>query len=289
MKRILILLLVITGLYIAFNQGFQMDWFKAAETRNTQAAVTTDTDLIEINVASVSTTIIPEDRKDLKAVYNGKEKLTVRESGNKIEVTIKNKWFDWFNWAPFSKKKELKIYIPKTYDRNMSIDLGSGNLQFSGPSKNKPVKLDELTVDIGSGNLNLTNLTVKHFEHDVSSGNVNIDSLKADSGAFDVSSGNLEIKHYTGPIEADVSSGRLSIQVDQLVDSITIDVSSGDVTLDVPNDADFTLNGDVSSGMISSDLPLTSKEQSKHSIQGKHGTGKFPINLDVSSGNIRIH
>ncbi|MEO2077957.1 MAG: DUF4097 family beta strand repeat-containing protein [Bacillus sp. (in: firmicutes)] len=289
MKRILILLLVITGLYIVFNQGFQMDWFKAAETKNTQAAVTTDTDLIEINVSSVSTTIIPEDRNNLKAVYNGKENLTVRESGNKIEVAIKNKWFDWFNWAPLSKKKELKIYIPEKYDRNMSIDLGSGNLQFSGPSKNKPVKLDELTVDIGLGNLNLTNLTVKHFEHDVSSGNVNIDTLKADSGAFDVSSGNLEIKHYTGPIAADVSSGRLSIQVDQLVDSITIDVSSGDVTIDVPNDADFTLNGDVSSGMISSDLPLTSKEQSKHSIQGKHGTGKFPINLDVSSGNIRIH
>ncbi|MGG3562259.1 DUF4097 domain-containing protein [Neobacillus rhizosphaerae] len=289
MKRILILLLVITGLYIVFNQGFQMDWFKASETKNTQAAITTDTDLIEINVSSVSTTIIPEDRDDLEAVYNGKEKLSVNDSGNKVEVSIKNKWFDWFNWAPFSKKKELKIYIPKNYDRNMSIDLGSGNLHFSGSSKNKPLKLNELTVDIGSGNLNLSNLAVNHFEHDVSSGNVNINSLKADSGTFDVSSGNLEIKHYTGPIEADISSGRLSIQVDQLVDSITIDVSSGDVTLDLPNDADFTMNGDVSSGNISSTFPLTSKDQSKHSIQGKHGSGKFPINLDVSSGNIRIH
>ncbi|MDR6125059.1 lia operon protein LiaG [Bacillus sp. SLBN-46] len=288
MKRILILLLVITGLYIVFNQGLHMDWSQA-ETKNTQAAITGDTDLIEINVSSVSTTIIPEDRDDLKAVYNGKEKLTVNDSGDKVEVSIKNKWFDWFNWAPFSKKKELKLYIPENYDHKMSIDLGSGNLHFSGPSKNKPLKLDELTVDIGSGNLNLTNLVVKHFVQDVSSGNVSIDSLKAETGSFDISSGNLEIKHYTGPIEADVSSGRLSIQVDQLLDAIIIDVSSGDVSLDLPDDADFTIDGDVSSGNISSTFPLTSKDQNKHSIQGKHGSGKFPINLDVSSGNLRIH
>lgn len=289
MKRILILLLIITGLYIVFNQGFQLDWFKASDAKNTQAAITTDTDMIEINVASVSTTIIPEDRKDLKAVYTGKEKLTVRDSGNTIEVSVKNKWFNWFNWAPFSKKKELKIYIPETYNHNMNIDLGSGNIHFSGPSKNKPMHLNQLHVEIGSGNLHLTNMVVKDFEHDVSSGNVNIDSLKADSGTFDVSSGNLEVKHYTGPIEADVSSGRLSIQVEQLLDSITIDVSSGVVNLDLPDDADFTLDGDISSGLISNDFPLTSKEQSKHNLKGKHGTGKFPINLDVSSGNIRIH
>jgi lia operon protein LiaG len=286
-KRIFILLLIITGLYIIFNQGSQMDWFRA-EAKNTQALITDETDLININVSSVSTTIIPEDRDDLEAIYNGKEKLTVSKSGDTVEVGIKNNWFSWFNWSPFSKKKELKIFIPADYDKNIGIDVGSGNLNFSGPSSNKPMHLEELMVDIGSGNLHLSNLAVKDFVQDVSSGNVNIDSLKTESGSFDISSGNLDLKHYTGPIEADVSSGRLNIQMDQLTDSVNIEVSSGAVNLHLPEDADFMLNGNVSSGVISCDVPLTSKEQTKHRLKGKHGSGKYPITLDVSSGIVRI-
>lgn len=289
MKRILILLLIITGFYMIYNQVSQFDWFSSSEGKNAQATMSKDIDMIEVNSSSVSTTIIPEDRKDVKAVYNGKEKLSVLERGDTIVVFIKQKGFGWFNWSPFSEKKKLEIYIPENYDRNMNIRLGSGNLNFSGQSKIKPVNLEELTVDIGSGNMNLQNLIINRFEQNLASGNVMIDSVKTDTGFFGLSSGNLDIKHYTGAIEADVSSGELDIQMDKLTDSVTIDVSSGEVGLDLPNDADFTLNGDVSSGDISSDLSLTSKELNKHSIKGKHGSGKYKIDLDVSSGDIHIN
>jgi lia operon protein LiaG len=288
MKRILILLLVITGLYIIFNQVFPFDWSSAAD-KNSQAVISDDTDMIDVNVSSGSTTIIPQNRNDLKAVYNGKGTLTVREKGNKVEVSLKNKWFDWFNWLSFSKHKDLKIYIPEDYDRIMNINLGSGNFSFSGQSSNNPVKLEELTLDIGSGNMNLKNLNVKDFKHNGASGNVKIDSLKTKAGTIDLSSGNLTIKHYTGAIKADVSSGKLNVQVDKLTDSIAIDLSSGSVGLDLPKNADFTLNSDVSSGNISCDFPLTTKDLNRKSIKGTHGSGKYKINLSVSSGNINIH
>ncbi|WP_040206298.1 LiaG family protein [Neobacillus jeddahensis] len=285
MKRILILLLIITGLYIIFHQAAQFNWFKSSQNEN-QATITNDIDLIDMNLSSVSTTIIPEDRKDLKAVYNGKGTLIVRENGDTVEVSIKNKWFNSFSWG-FSKKKELKIYIPETYDRNMDIDLGSGRVNFSGQADN-PVKLKDLNVNIGSGQMNLKNLIVKRFDHDVSSGNVQIDSLKADSGKFQLSSGKMEIQHYTGPVDATVSSGKLDIQMDKLTDSVELNLSSGAASIDLPKNADFTLNGDKSSGIISCDFPLTAQKQTKHSLDGKHGSGKYKLDLDVSSGVIKI-
>ncbi|MEH7352002.1 DUF4097 family beta strand repeat-containing protein [Neobacillus drentensis] len=291
MKRILILLLVITGLYIVFNQAYRLDIFGAGSDGNKdgQAAISNDIKVIKVDVSSVSTTIIPEDRPNLKAVYNGKQKLKVSENGDTVEVSVKSKGSNWFNWSSFSEKSKLKIYIPEDYNRNMIIDLGSGNLNFSGQSKEKPMNLDELTVDIGSGNMNFRNLIVKQWKQDVGSGNVKIDSFKTNLGTVDLSSGSLDIKHYIGAIEADVSSGELNIQMDKLADSVKMDVSSGDVGLDLPDNADFTLNSDVSSGNISCNFPLTTKEHNKHSIQGKHGSGKYKIDLDVSSGDIRIH
>jgi len=291
MKRILILLLAIAGLYILFNQADRINLFGAGSGGNKdgQAAISKDIKVIKVDVSSVSTTIIPEDRTNLKAVYNGKQVLKVTENGDTVQVSVKSKGFNWFNWISFSEKSKLKIYIPEDYDRNMIIDLGSGNLNFSGQSKEKPMKLNELTIDIGSGNMDFKNLIVKRWNQDIGSGNVKIDSLKTDTGTFDLSSGNLDIKHYIGAIEADVSSGKLNIQMDKLADSITVDVSSGVVGLDLPDNADFTLISDVSSGNISCDFPLTSQELNKHNIQGKHGSGKYKIDLDVSSGDIRIH
>ena len=291
MKRILILLLAIAGLYILFNQADRINLFGAGSGGNKdgQAAISKDIKVIKVDVSSVSTTIIPEDRTNLKAVYNGKQVLKVTENGDTVQVSVKSKGFNWFNWISFSEKSKLKIYIPEDYDRNMIIDLGSGNLNFSGQSKEKPMKLNELTIDIGSGNMDFKNLIVKRWNQDIGSGNAKIDSLKTDTGTFDLSSGNLDIKHYIGAIEADVSSGKLNIQMDKLADSITVDVSSGVVGLDLPDNADFTLISDVSSGNISCDFPLTSQELNKHSIQGKYGSGKYKIDLDVSSGDIRIH
>ena len=288
MKRILILLLVITGLYLILHQSFQFNWFSVSNADG-QAAITKDINVIKVDVGSVNTEIIPEDRSDLKAVYQGRQKLTVTDKGDTVEVSLKKKWFNWFNWSSISEKSKLKIYLPENYNRSMVIDLGSGNVNFSGTSQNQPMKLEELSVDIGSGNINLKNLHVKHLKHDVSSGNANIDSLTTQSGAFNVNSGNINISHYSGALEADVSSGRLKAQLDNVNDSIKIDVSSGLVQLDLPEDADFTLNGEASSGIISNDFPLRSSENGKKHISGTHGSGKHKIDLDVSSGVIRIY
>jgi lia operon protein LiaG len=290
MKKVLIIFIILVGLYSLFNiVNNSFDWVPFGEKKENQATVTNQIEQIEIDVASLSTTIIPENRNSVKAELKGKGQLIVDKNGDKIVVKVKRPWGSWFSLFNFSKNPRLTIYVPEDYDRNMNIDLGSGNLKFSGPSKQQPMKLDELIVDIGSGNLELRNLEVTQLKHDGSSGNVVIDSIKAKNGTFDVSSGNLVINHYQGAVKADLSSGNLDLQMDKLTDSIDIDVSSGNVHLDLPDNADFTLRGDVGSGKITSDFPLTSKNLNSKNIQGKHGSGKYPINLDVSSGTIKIY
>lgn len=285
MKKILIIFLVSIGLYIIFTNAMEVDWIPFGH-QETQATVTENIDMIEINMTSGNAAIIPEERQDVKAILEGTGTVSVDKRNNKITVTVKRKWFDWFS---FSNKNDLKIYIPEDYQQKMAIDMGSGNLKFSGQSKTQPMTLDKLSLDVSSGNLKLTNLEVTNFEHNGSSGNVEVDHLTTKTGTFDVSSGKLDIKHYVGAISADLSSGKLNLQVDKLVDSIDIDISSGKVNLDLPDDADFTINGDTGSGKISCDFPLISQSTNSNELTGKHGSGKHQINLDVSSGSIQVY
>ena len=286
MKKILVIFLVITGGYIAWNYLFDGSGVNFAKAEDA-VKVTNQTKNITIDISSVETLIVPEDRDDVRAELKGKGTVKVDQHGDDIEVAVQRKGFFWFNW--FEKDKTtLTVYIPEDYENSMKIVLGSGEVVFKGHSIDSPMKLKNLAIDIGSGSMVLENLDVETFEHQSSSGEVDINSIAAGSGSFEVSSGSVHVQNYSGSLEADVSSGELEIQMESLTDDINLNVSSGNIELDLPDDADFTLNGKMSSGDLSSDLTLENKEESDNRLSGKHGSGKYEINADVSSGDIEI-
>ena len=224
------------------------------------AELTDHIDVIEMDVSGVSTTIIPEKRDNVEAELDGNGTVQVKTSGNSIEIDYKRKWYQPFG---FFKRPKLTVYLPDDYQRDLAIEVGSGN--------------------VNSKDLHLNNLLL-----DVNSGNVNLDSITTQTGFLDVRSGNIDLQHYTGQLEADVSSGNLSIQMDELTDSVKVDESSGHVELDLPDKADFTLDGNVSSGFISSSFPLKDKQESKRELKGINGTGEHHVDLSVSSGKIEV-
>ncbi|MBS8266757.1 hypothetical protein DYI25_20235 [Mesobacillus boroniphilus] len=286
MKRILVIFLVITGAYIGWNyfvDGSGVNFAKAEDA----VKVTNQTENITFDISSVETMIVPEDRDDVRAELKGKGTVKVDKHGDDIEVAVQRKGFFWFNWFEMDKTT-LTVYIPEDYEKNMEIELGSGEVVFKGHSIDSPMKLEKLAIDIGSGSMVLENLDVETYMHHSSSGDVEINSIAAGSGSFEVSSGSVNVQNYSGKLDADVSSGELDIQMDRLTDDVNLNVSSGNIELDLPDDADFTLNGKISSGDLSSDFPLDNKEENDNRLSGKHGSGKYEINADVSSGDIEI-
>ncbi|WNS74886.1 DUF4097 family beta strand repeat-containing protein [Bacillus sp. DTU_2020_1000418_1_SI_GHA_SEK_038] len=285
MKRILIIFLILIGLYLLVTSNVASLFpFGKGEA---EAKVTKNIDSIDIDASSIKTVIIPEKRNDIKAELDGKGEVSIKKSGNSIQVEYKRSWFSSFTF--FNNKSVLNIYIPESYDRSMDINVGSGYLVFEGKSKNQPMKLEELDINLGSGKIDLKHLNVEEFRNDVSSGMITIDSLITKEGSVDVNSGIVKIRQYEGMLAADVSSGQLDIQMDKVTDHIDVEVSSGHLKLDLPEDADFTLNGKVSSGIIKSDIPLQDKIQDKNKISGKSGNGKYQLNVSVSSGLVNIY
>lgn len=287
MKRILVIFLLITGAYIGWNYMFNGSGVNFAKAEDA-VKVTSQTEKIYIDISSVETVIVPEDRDDVRAELKGKGTVKVDKHGDEIEVAVKRKGFFLFNWFEMDKTK-LTVYIPEDYEKNMAIELGSGDVVFKGHSSDSPMKLKNLAIDIGSGSMVLENLDVETLAHQSSSGEAEFNSIAAGSGSFEVSSGSVHVKSYSGKLEADVSSGELEIQMERLTDDINLNVSSGDLELDLPDDADFSLNGKKSSGDISSDFPLENNEETDNHLRGKHGNGKYKINADVSSGDIEIY
>lgn len=279
MKRIFFIFIIVVAAYFIYN--FSSFFSQSAQN----ADVTSKTEEIFIDVGSMNTIIVPEKRNDVEAKLEGRGKVKVKEERDKISIEYDRPVFQWFQF--FSNRK-LTIYIPEDFNRELAIDLGSGNVNLEGPSKNNPFELEKLSIDMGSGNVNLRNLSVDEFSHDGSSGNIKIDSLKTKTSTIDISSGSVKIKGFTGEFNGDLSSGNMEVEMDELTGNVKIDVSSGRVVLDLPDDADFKLRGKTGSGHISTSFPVEFNHTDGKSLEGVHGKGEYDIDLSVSSGMIKI-
>ncbi|WP_242020906.1 LiaG family protein [Cytobacillus oceanisediminis] len=283
LKRTFMIFIILVGSYLLFTGVTSWMTFGGGAT---EASINDRTDLISINVSGSDTVIIPEKRSDVSAELDGKGNVTVNKSGNEVHVEYKRRWLDGFQF--FNSKSNLKIYIPEDYSNSMSINIGSGRLDFAGESESKPFELEKLNVDMSSGKVSLSNIKADEFEHEGSSGMMDADHLITRSGEIDMSSGRVNIRNYQGKLDAEVSSGQLDIMIDKLTDSVNVEASSGFVRLDLPDDADFTLKGKASSGHIISKFELEDESRNKNDISGKHGSGEHDINVSVSSGKAEI-
>lgn len=281
MKKLFLLLFFIGGLFLIIHSN--TTWFVFGGN-GSSAVVSNKVDKIELDISGASTKIVPENTDQVRAELEGKGKVVVTENGDTINVESKSQ--KWFNLFSMFNKTEITIYIPENYQKELIIDSGSGNVSFNGQSK---MKLDSLMIDMSSGNVQISKVTANDLELDGSSGNVNLSSISTKSGIFDMSSGNLTIKEHTGKVEADLSSGKINLEMTKLIDSIDVEINSGLATINLPPNADFTLNGSIGSGHISSDFDLKELQKNSDQMYGVYGSGKHQVNIDVSSGKVDIN
>lgn len=285
MKKVLIIFFVIIGLVIAFNTIRDLSWLPFVGGK-TETEVTDKIDHIKFDLKAAKVEIIVDDRDTVKAELDGRGKVAVDRSGDSITVDYSKPWFRFFS---FFNTPELKVYIPKDYEDDIQIDMGSGQLTFSGDWNGHTKKLNELSIDLGSGNVKLKDLSVSHLSLEGSSGNITVEALTTEKSSFDISSGRVQLKDFVGELEVDLSSGKFDAQLTELVAPIDVSASSGTVTLDLPEDSDFTLKSKVSSGTVSfEDFPMEVKKQDGKKFEGTHGKGTHEINIEVSSGSAKI-
>ncbi|MGY3718031.1 DUF4097 family beta strand repeat-containing protein [Sutcliffiella cohnii] len=276
-------LFLLIALFTIYNLIINASW-SFGNSKSDEVAVTDSINTITIEGSSSSIEVVAEDRSSVKAKLEGKGDVLVEKKGKTIAVEYKPPTFRFISFG----RQKITVYIPETFNETMEFDIGSGNVNFEGSASN-PIILEELQLDIRSGNAKLEHIQAKMLESDVSSGNVTIRNVTVEDGSFDVRSGNTTIRNIVGSFDANVSSGNLQVSVDELTGDVKMQVSSGRATLQLPKDADFTLNGSISSGHINTGFPFDRINEDRRSVDASHGNGTHSIELKVSSGSIKVH
>lgn len=121
----------------------------------------------------------------------------------------------------------------------------------------------------------------------VSSG-LDIEEIKVEELKLDTVSGDVTIDSLYGKLNAQTVSGDVKVNFEELQDDISFSTTSGELSIKVPDDSNFTFSLNTVSGEVNSELPISFNNNSKTRIEGKIGNGQNSINCNSISGDINI-
>jgi hypothetical protein len=199
------------------------------------------------------------------------------------------------DYAVRGDEGDLSVRQPRTWFTSFGPDVV--NEWTVGLSDEAPI---ELRVETSSGRseLDLADLDVVSVRAEASSGNtlVYLDGEHPSLERVDVSvsSGQIELD-LTGEyedlrdVDLEASSGTIRVDLSgEWADDcdVTLDASSGSIDVIVPDDVEVRVTAETSSGSVSADgFTLDGDE---YTLDGPSGAPTLTIDIDVSSGNVRL-
>ncbi len=243
-----------------------------------------DVNEVVVSVSSANVEIVSEDRDDIYVVFNTYEKSERLMTKEGTVTYIETKTPKLLGVPVGVVRKDLTVYLPEEYDKDLDLKLSSGSLKM------EEFKLDDVTCDLSSGGIDFSGMEFGALELDLSSGDVDMDYVVVGEMNADLSSGKLELKHFTGALEGKLSSGSVEISYLNDMNDLDIDVSSGDVTVTYNEGVDGHFRLSTSSGRIRTDLNFDYQEimDDGDEFEGGIGDETYEIRIKTSSGDITV-
>lgn len=163
--------------------------------------------------------------------------------------------------------------------RRARLRTSSGDCEIEGVS-------GPLSVRTGSGDI-----TVRGAQDslDLSSGSGDLDIERAPRGMrARTASGRIGVDSAAGSIELDSSSGDIEVALHDPLARAEIGTESGEVNVTLESLAGAAIRLETSSGSIDADAPMKVKSVDRHNLTASFGTGRAPLSVRTSSGDIHV-
>ncbi|NLS42275.1 DUF4097 domain-containing protein [Bacillus subtilis] len=243
-----------------------------------------DIDSMVIESDSKDVRIIAEERSDISAGISGDSgKLFVTENKRKLELTVKEKEFQFLNGF---NRSTLIVRLPYDYKGDLAVRTSSGDVSVAG---NDHLALSGLNAVSASGNTSVTDVRIQDLKVKASSGDVSISNTVSKTAGIDLASGDANLVHVSGSLDVKMTSGDFNAVLKKVTGPVSVTLTSGDANVSLPQNGSFAVNALSASGDVSSPYSFADKtHKEQHHITGTQGSGRHPIDIKTDSGDLAI-
>lgn len=305
MKIFILSTLLLPVLAIADNHG-ATDMFEASVSLDGPVLLDVDTGSGSISVRAgpgSEATIIGKIKVNRRSFWrkpaNADEIIQQVRDNPPIELADSRLRVGYFEDRALGKQVSISYTITVPASTEVVADTGSGSISIAdiaapveADTGSGSIRLENINgpvmADTGSGSIRADGVAGA-FEADTGSGSVYLSQTAPGDVNVSTGSGSTELIGVAGAVRADSGSGRISVQGRQ-EGRWKLDAGSGSVSVDLPDDAAFTLDAKSNSGGIVIDHPLTVEGKiSKKRVKGDVRGGGPLLEIDTGSGGIRVH
>ena len=209
---------------------------------------------------------------DIQFIGSDSDKVTIKETSAK-QLDDKRKVHTWVDGTTLyvrycASADGLEIF---NLEKHLEITVPEG------------VKLGDVRIDVSSGDVEARGFETENMNVSLSSGDLDLDcvakkyNIKASSGRV-----NLTQRGECDDLSIQTSSGEITLNAESFAKA-DIEASSGDVTIYLPEDYGFTADVDMSSGKLYYEHALA-KDGDRYIC----GDGSSQLKLETSSGDINL-
>ncbi|WP_430792592.1 LiaG family protein [Bacillus subtilis] len=289
MKKMLGKLLITAGILVFFAVVVK-DVFAAGlgfingTEADSASASPRDIDSMVIESDSKDVRIIAEERSDISAGISGDSgKLFVTENKRKLELTVKEKEFQFLNGF---NRSTLIVRLPYDYKGDLAVRTSSGDVSVAG---NDHLALSGLNAVSASGNTSVTDVRIQDLKVKASSGDASISNTVSKTAGIDLASGDANLVHVSGSLDVKMTSGDFNAVLKKVTGPVSVTLTSGDANVSLPQNGSFAVNALSASGDVSSPYSFADKaHKEQHHIKGTQGSGRHPIDIKTDSGDLAI-
>lgn len=261
-----LLIILIAALTFIMIYGIKDDGFKnkKAKLLLSESYRLSDIEKININVKSSDVYIKEsEDENVYVDIYAVKrEDVSSTLTDGELKVVSKGK----FNFCIFcfgSTNKKVEIKLPKSYTGSIKSSATSGDFTMGS------FKDTTINVQAKSGDVDIKN--VKKATIKVTSGDIEIKNIQ--KANIKATSGDIELDNVNGKVDIKVTSGDIDIDKFNITENSSIKATSGDIKVkDIEN---AFINTSVKSGDVK--------------VNGSDRTAEYELDINVTSGDIRVN
>ncbi len=206
-----------------------------------------------------------------------KASIDVDKTALAIESNI-HSTFTFVFWQ--SPKSHLHVLVPYDMLNKLEIRHTSGTLLI------QDIEANSIFIKFTSGIANFKKLQSESMSIDMTSGSMNFDQIVIDKLDIDLTSGSVNANKMTvDAMNASMTSGLLNIEfVNTPPSMIDWKINAGNATIDLPENADFSLDTTITSGSLNANFPHTTNNNVK-----TYKNGRDSYTLKITSGSVTVN
>ncbi|MBE4908349.1 DUF4097 family beta strand repeat protein [Bacillus luteolus] len=296
MKKVVLgaLVLLIVGLVgsvatASFSDVFSVNTVEVYEEKTVKAS---SVETITVKLSSTDLQLEPISGDEIIVELSGsvskkikdQYELIVVEKGDRLEVSL-DKLDVMFYVGVTRVDLDLTVKLPEKIYQSILIEASSADVEM------KDLQLGEVRTNVSSGDVTFENITTEELVLETSSGDIKLMNSKADLFNLATSSGDVIIEDLTGDIRVNTTSGRISLENEEVSGNMDFTATSGDVDVrfkSKPNAISLDFKGSSGEGIVNVE-GFSFSEKSEDRVVGQIGKASYELKVRTTSGDFTLN